>query len=76
MARVELRITGMHCASCAALVTETLVELPGVAGADVELAAGLARVDHDPAVVSVAGLCDAVVATGYVAAPAGADGSC
>jgi copper chaperone CopZ len=69
LATAELGITGMHCASCSALIEETLLEDLGVAGATVDLEAGRATVTYDPAQFSVADLCAAVVAAGYEAAP-------
>lgn len=70
-----LAIDGMHCASCVALIEETLVEDLGVAAAEVDLATGRATVTYDPTEHHVADLCDAVAAAGYVAVPATATGA-
>jgi Cu+-exporting ATPase len=70
-ATVELAVTGMHCASCAALIEETLAERSGVAGAAVDLDAGRARVAFDPTAVTVEELCAAVADAGYGASPGG-----
>jgi copper chaperone len=61
-------VSGMHCESCAALVEESLVGIPGVTGADVDLVVGVARVEFDTSLASTDDLCGAVAAVGYVAA--------
>lgn len=70
LTRAVLAIEGMHCASCSALIEEVLVEDLGVASVHVDLADRRATVSFDPAVHSVADLCDAVAAAGYRATPA------
>lgn len=40
-------VAGVHCTSCAMNITEALAEVPGVAGADVDVAAGKLRVSGD-----------------------------
>lgn len=65
LAEAVLSIEGMHCGSCSALIEETLVEDLGVASAHVDLVEHRATVVFDPAVHSVADLCDAVAAAGY-----------
>lgn len=71
--RVELTIDGMHCASCAALIEEVLVQDLAVTSARVDLDAARASVELDPSVVSVADVCAAVAAAGYRATPVAAD---
>jgi copper chaperone CopZ len=66
-----LTVEGMHCQSCVLLIEETLVEDLGVASASVDLASARATVTYDPARFTVSDLCDAVVAAGYTAVPAG-----
>ena len=73
---VELPITGMTCASCAARVEKRLNRLEGVA-ATVNYATETATVDFDPSRVAPEGLVEAVEAAGYGAqlpAAAGATG--
>jgi copper chaperone len=65
LAQAVLRIEGMHCGSCSALIEETLLEDLGVAGAHVDLEEGRATVTFDPSRHSVSDLCDAVAAAGY-----------
>ncbi len=63
-----LSVSGMHCASCAALVEEELTQRPGVISAVVELEGGRATVAYDPDRCDVADLCQAVRQAGYDAA--------
>lgn len=61
---VELVVSGMTCASCAARVQRCLNRLDGVS-ATVNYATERATVDFDPRLVTTAGLISAVTATGY-----------
>jgi Cu+-exporting ATPase len=72
-ARVDLAISGMSCASCAARVERGLNELDGV-DASVNYATGLAAVSFDPRLAGVDDLCHAVESAGYGAAPPAAAG--
>lgn len=60
-----LDISGMHCASCAALITRKLKKTEGVEDANVNLAAAKARVQYDPAKIHEHDLVKAVKAAGY-----------
>jgi P-type Cu+ transporter len=64
MLHVELPITGMTCASCAARVERSLNDVDGVTAA-VNYATERATVDYDPTTVGPAELVDAVEAVGY-----------
>jgi Cu+-exporting ATPase len=66
---IELQVDGMHCASCAALIQETLAADPGVREAIVDLESGRASVAVGPGKVSVDALCAAIAAAGYSATP-------
>ncbi len=67
----ELLVTGMNCANCARHVTEALLSVPGVAGADVSLQEERARVRWQAGSEgNIAALLDAVAAAGYQAKPA------
>ena len=63
----ELTITGMTCGHCSAAVKKALEKVAGVASADVDLAAGRAKVAGS---APVAALIAAVQDEGYQAAPA------
>lgn len=65
--RVELLISGMTCASCAARVAKKLNSLPGVNSAVVNLATNKATIEFIPGVVNVTGLRKAVEQLGYAA---------
>lgn len=60
-----LSISGMHCASCSALITRKLKKTPGVEEASVNLASAKAHVRFDPAHVHEHDLVAAVKAAGY-----------
>ena len=53
LARAELAVEGMHCASCASRVQRTLAGQPGVQQATVNLATERATVVYDPSTASV-----------------------
>ena len=63
----ELQITGMTCGHCTAAVKKALEKVAGVASADVDLAAGRAKVSGT---APVDALIAAVVDEGYQAVPA------
>jgi copper chaperone CopZ len=63
----ELKISGMSCEACAAVVKAKLLEIPGVAQAEVHYPAGHALVKYDPAKADAAKLIEAVNSTGYTA---------
>ena len=63
----ELAITGMTCGHCSAAVKKALEKVSGVTSADVDLAAGRAKVSGT---APVAALVAAVQDEGYQAAPA------
>ncbi|HTT89840.1 MAG TPA: cation transporter [Acidimicrobiales bacterium] len=65
LATVELTITGMHCASCSALISETLADSPGVLEASVDLEPGLAVVAFDRHVITPEGLVSMIAELGY-----------
>jgi Cu+-exporting ATPase len=65
-ARVELPITGMTCANCAATVERTLnKKVPGVIQANVNFATERASVEYIPGVASVAAMIEAIEKAGY-----------
>ena len=64
-ATATLEITGMHCASCAAFVEDTLSQTHGVKRAAVNLASEKATVEFVPSVVNIANLTTAVENAGY-----------
>ncbi len=45
--KTTLHISGMHCASCAVLISKSLQELPGVQKANVNYASEQALIEHD-----------------------------
>lgn len=63
--RETLRVDGMWCSSCALVLEEALLGLPGVVDAEVSYAASLARVTFDPSGVDVATIVERVKLLGY-----------
>ena len=61
----ELKITGMHCATCAVTVEEALSNVKDVSKAQVNFGTDTARVEFDPSKVSIRDLEQAVRAAGY-----------
>ncbi len=61
----DLVITGMHCASCSALITRKLKKTAGVEEANVNYAANKARVRYDSAQINEEGIIAAVKSAGY-----------
>jgi Cu+-exporting ATPase len=70
METVVLKITGMHCASCAARIDQALSKVGGVANHQVNFATSNASVEFDPAVTSLNVLLQVVADAGYAAEPA------
>jgi Cu+-exporting ATPase len=72
-ARVELPVTGMTCANCAATIERTLnKKVPGVLSASVNLATEKATVEYIPGRVTRADLVAAIQKAGYGVVEAGA----
>ncbi len=63
--KAELKITGMHCATCAITIEESLAGLKDVNGARVNFGTETAHVEFDPKKVSLADLDNAVKNAGY-----------
>jgi Cu+-exporting ATPase len=65
-AKVELPITGMTCANCAANIERTLnKKVPGIVSAGVNFASERALVEYIPAVVSIDDMIAAIEKAGY-----------
>ncbi|MEY4722799.1 MAG: hypothetical protein RLZZ324_312 [Candidatus Parcubacteria bacterium] len=62
-------IKGMHCASCAAIITNTLKNADGVRSADVRYATETASIDFDPAKTDIGTLSKALEPLGYAIEP-------
>jgi Cu+-exporting ATPase len=65
MTQTKLKITGMHCAGCAASVEKALKVVKGVSSAAVDLAANQASVEFDPAKTDTQALAAAVKKAGF-----------
>lgn len=65
MAEVTIKVAGMSCSGCVRNVTGVLKALPGVTEAEVSLDEAHARVQFDPATISVEQLRQAVIDAGF-----------
>jgi P-type Cu+ transporter len=63
--RIDIPVTGMTCAACAARVQKGLARAPGVLGAAVNFATERATVEYDPRSSTAAALVEAVESSGY-----------
>lgn len=66
MATTSYKVKGMHCASCANLITKKVSSLPGVNDVYVNSATEKARIDFDPDKVSVDLMNKEIGALGYM----------
>ena len=67
MKKTDLTINGMHCASCATLITRGLSKMPGVKTATVNYATGRARVEYEEANANEEQMLARVKSLGYSA---------
>lgn len=65
--RINLSLSGMHCASCAGIIEKSLKKVPGVVSANVNFAAEKALVVFDESLANTKALTDAVSGAGYKA---------
>ncbi len=65
MKKIQIDVSGMHCASCSRLVEKALLKVPGVKEGNVNLAAEKASVLFDENQAQPQNLVEAIVAAGY-----------
>lgn len=65
MATTELRVDGMHCASCGMLIDDALEDLPGVASSSTNVRRKRTRVEYDPAATDLDAITNAITDLGY-----------
>ena len=63
----EFQVTGMHCASCAIDIKETLEDLNGVRAATVDYESGAASVEYDNDKLSQSEIIETISELGYQA---------
>jgi len=68
--RLDLDVSGMHCASCSARIERRLSKLEGVASARVNIATKAATVQYDQSKVTPKQIVEAIDALGFGAEPA------
>ena len=67
MKKEDFSISGMHCASCAALITRGVSRLPGVKSANVNYAAARAQVEYDESKLGSQKILSTISSLGYKA---------
>ena len=67
MKRSDFTVSGMHCASCSALITKKLSSAQGVNEANVNYAAGKAVVEFDDKIISEEKIAEIISSLGYKA---------
>jgi copper chaperone CopZ len=65
MTSVLLEVTGMHCASCSALMEEALADQPGLVAVRVEPEAARAQVTYNQSITDVEAVRLAITELGY-----------
>lgn len=65
MTKNTFPVHGMHCASCATLITKRLSKLPGVSSCEVNLVAKNAEIDYDHTITNPEQLAQEVKKCGY-----------
>jgi len=63
--KAELKISGMHCATCAVTIEESLSRIKDVSKAQVNFGTDTAHVEFDPGTVTIAQLEKGVRDAGY-----------
>jgi Cu+-exporting ATPase len=69
MITTQIKIAGMHCATCAQAIERSVQQLDGISSAEVNLAAETLRVEFDPETVSVRDIEEAVREAGFSPVP-------
>lgn len=65
MPKKTLKIEGMHCASCAAIINKKVSALPGVKSVDVSYAGEKAKIDFDESALSLSEINKEISQLGY-----------
>jgi len=65
MQKTTLKIFGMHCKSCVALIEEVLKEEKGIKSVKVDLATEKARLEFDPVEISITKIQKIIEELGY-----------
>lgn len=63
--KIQLHITGMHCANCSSSVERALKKAPGIRQAAVNLASEKATIEYDPAKINPSQIQKVVTDAGY-----------
>lgn len=62
---LQIRLGGIHCATCVATVGKALMSLDGVYSAEVNLTTNRAVIEYDPDITDISKMKDVIVGAGY-----------
>lgn len=65
MIKQTLKVKGMHCASCQAIITKAISKLPGVKNVNVNFASEKANLEYEPEKISVSEMNQQIAQLGY-----------
>ena len=65
MIKQVLKIKGMHCASCATIISKKVGALSGVSNIDVNVATENVNIEFDPEKISIEKMNDEIIKLGY-----------
>jgi Cu+-exporting ATPase len=73
MKKTDFQVTGMHCASCASLITRAVQKKKGIENVNVNYGAGKATVSYDDSVINDQQIAEVIKSKGYGVSVGGAD---
>lgn len=65
MENIELRIDGMHCTGCSAMLQKLLSNLDGVSNAEVTFEKGMANIEFNKEIITLDEIKNAIVDSGF-----------
>ncbi len=69
MKKIKLKITGMHCTSCAMNIDGELEDTPGVKSSNTSYAKQQVEVEYDEGKIDAKGIIEIIKNSGYTATP-------
>ncbi|MCL4406010.1 MAG: cadmium-translocating P-type ATPase [Patescibacteria group bacterium] len=69
MIKQNFAVSGMHCASCASIITDKLEKLEGVEKVNVNFASEKIQIEYDPRKISIEKMNEEIVKLGYTLSP-------
>ena len=66
MQNITLKLSGLHCTSCATNIDLTLEDLPGVKSSDTNYAKSEAKITFDPSKINLESITKTITDLGYI----------